>query len=121
METLHNGYTLELAPGSFPLSTDSIALAGFVKLPRQASVLDLGSGCGTLGVLLCARDSGCTVTGIELEECAHLAALENIRRNSLTGQVTVMNMDALQPPPVWNCTSASLSMSYLPLLMASIS
>ena len=56
MELLHNGYTLELADGAFPLSTDSIALAGFVKLPKHARVLDLGAGCGTLGLLLCAKD-----------------------------------------------------------------
>ena len=70
MEYLHNGYTLELCPGAFPLSTDSIALGGFVKLPRQAKVLDLGSGCGTLGLLLCANDPGFTVTGIEVDENA---------------------------------------------------
>ena len=83
MERLYNGFTLELPPGAFPLSTDSILLSGFVRLPKQAQVLDLGSGCGTLGHLLCAKDSGCAVTGLELDETAHQAALENIRRNSL--------------------------------------
>lgn len=83
MEYLPNGYTLSLCEGSFPLSTDSMCLAHFVRLPRQARVLDLGSGCGTLGLLLCSRDGNCTVTGLELSEHAHLEALENIRRNSL--------------------------------------
>ena len=68
METLFNGFTLEIAPGTFPLSTDSIALADFVRLPASARVLDLGSGCGTLGLLLCARQNDCAVTGIELDE-----------------------------------------------------
>ena len=83
METLFNGFILEIAPGTFPLSTDSMALADFVRLPRKASVLDLGSGCGTLGVLLCAKDPGCTVTGIELEEKAHRMALKNRDANAL--------------------------------------
>ena len=52
MEQLPNGYTLELASGTFPLSTDSMLLAHFARLPRNARVLDLGSGCGTLGMLL---------------------------------------------------------------------
>ena len=82
METINNEFTLDLTAG-FPLSTDSMVLADFVKLPKNAAVLDLGSGCATLGLLLCARDSGCTVTGIELEEHAHAAALENIERNHL--------------------------------------
>lgn len=83
MEYLPNGISLEIAPGTFPLSTDSMALARFARLPRRARVLDLGSGCGTLGLLLCATDENCHVTGVELEEKAHMAALENIRRNRL--------------------------------------
>lgn len=83
METLFNGYTLEIAPGTFPLSTDSMALAEFVKLPKQARVLDLGAGCGTLGILLCARDSSCHVTGVELDATAHVTAEENRAANDL--------------------------------------
>lgn len=83
METLANGFTLDIPEGAFPLSTDSILLSDFVKLSRNAKVLDLGSGCGTLGTLLCAKDATCHVTGIELDETAHVAALANIRRNNL--------------------------------------
>jgi tRNA1(Val) A37 N6-methylase TrmN6 len=83
MEHLQNGYTLDTPGGTFPLSTDSMLLADFIRLPRDASVLDFGAGCGTLGLLLCAKDAGCAVTGIELTEDAHTAALENIRRNGL--------------------------------------
>jgi tRNA1(Val) A37 N6-methylase TrmN6 len=83
METLFNGFTLDIAPGAFPLSTDSMALADFVRLPKQARVLDMGSGCGTIGILLCAKDNSCTVTGIELDETAHTTALKNAAANQL--------------------------------------
>ena len=81
MEYLQNGFTLDIPQGCFPLSTDSILLADFVKLPPRAHVLDLGSGCGTLGLLLCARDTNCAVTGIELDEAAHHAALFHFHIN----------------------------------------
>lgn len=87
MEILSGKYTLTLCDGGFPLSTDSMVLADFAKLPRSARVLDLGSGCGTLGLLLCAKDDGCTVTGIELTEHAHRCALDNIRANALEGRL----------------------------------
>ena len=87
MEKLHNGFTLALCEGAFPLSTDSIALAGFAKLPKNAKVLDLGAGCGTLGLLLCAANTGCHVTGLELDESAHRGALENITRNQLESRM----------------------------------
>ena len=83
MEFLQNGYTLHIAKGCFPLSTDSILLADFVNLPKNATVLDLGSGCCTIGTLLCAKDPSCQVNGIEIDPLAHETALENIARNDL--------------------------------------
>ena len=108
METLYNGYCLEIPPGAFPLSTDSMALAYFVKLPKNARVLDLGSGCGTLGTLLCAKDAGCHVTGLELSESAHLGALRNIRRNALESRLEsictdLRNLPALYAPGSFSC------------------
>ncbi len=106
MEYLSGGITLDIGD-TFPLSTDSMLLADFVKLPRNARVLDLGSGCGTLGLLLCAKDPGCTVTGVELEEKAHLAALENIRRNGLEARLSSICSDlrSLSPDRCQVCLS----------------
>lgn len=87
MEVLSNGFTLDVPEGAFPLSTDSILLSGFVRLPRNARVLDLGSGCGTLGLLLCAKDEHCHVTGVEQDSTAHEGALKNIERNQLQGRM----------------------------------
>ena len=108
MEYLPNGYTFETAPGTFPLSTDSMALAYFVSLPRNARILDLGSGCGTLGMLLCAANDYCCVTGVELDEAAHLAARENILRNSLSHRMKTIcadlrNIPALFPSGSFSC------------------
>lgn len=96
MEQLHNGYFLNIPDGAFPLSTDSMLLADFVNLPKAAQVIDLGSGCATLGILLCAKDEGCTVTGIELDEIAHTAALDNIRRNDLSSRLRSICADLRQ-------------------------
>ena len=93
MEYLHNHFTLEIAPGCFPLSTDSIALSGFVKLPKNARVLDLGAGCGTLGMLLCASHGDCRITGIELDENAHNAALNNAAANKVTDRYSSICTD----------------------------
>ena len=98
MEYISNDYTLDLTDG-FPLSTDSMVLADFVKLPKNAAVLDLGSGCGTLGLLLCARNKSCTVTGIELDSAAHAAALENIARNGLAPRLSSICRDLRDMPP----------------------
>lgn len=93
METLFNGFTLEIPSGAFPLSTDSMALADFVRLPRNARVLDLGSGCGTLGVLLCASDPAVCVTGIELDGAAHRTAIGNASRNGIAERLRSIHAD----------------------------
>jgi len=103
MEQLCNGFQLEICEGSFPLSTDSMALAGFTKLPKAAQILDLGSGCGTLGMLLCASHADCAVTGIELDEDAHLTALKNACANNLSHRLKsicadIASVDCLVKP-----------------------
>ena len=103
MEQLHNGFTLELCNGAFPLSTDSVALSEFARLPKNATVLDLGSGCATLGLFLCAKDPNCAVTGIELDPCAHETALDNANRNGIAHRLNsicgdISNISALIKP-----------------------
>ncbi len=108
MEQLPNGLTLEIPAGAFPLSTDSMVLSDFVRLSKNARVLDLGSGCGTLGLLLCAKDPGCHVTGAELDPIAHQGAVENIRRNGLTHRMESICTDLRTisvrfPPGQFSC------------------
>lgn len=98
MEYLQNGVTLRLCEGSFPLSTDSMLLAHFVKLRRCARVLDLGSGCGTLGLALCAKDPSCNVTGLEISTAAHKTALNNIRSNALDARLNSICQDLRDLP-----------------------
>ena len=96
MEYFANGLTLSVSEDCFPLSTDSMILAHFAKLPKNATVLDLGAGCGTLGILLCAKDPACRVTGIELSPQAHEAATENILRNQLQDRMVSICTDLRQ-------------------------
>lgn len=118
MEQLHNGYTLVLSKGAFPLSTDSIALSGFVKPGKNARVLDLGSGCGTLGVLLCAKDPVCHVTGIELDPEAHETALRNIAANALTDRLTSICVDLRTIPSLFKSGSFDICISNPPYFTA---
>lgn len=118
MEYLHNGFTLELCQGAFPLSTDSIALSGFARLPKQATVLDLGAGCGTLGLLLCAKVQGCTVTGIEVDENAHRTALKNAESNQLSSRLTSICADLRTVPSLFASGSFHCCISNPPYFSA---
>lgn len=114
MEYLPNGYQLEIPPEAFPLGTDSMALAHFTRLPRNARVLDIGSGCGTLGLLLCAKSGSCTVTGVELDPRSHEAAGSNIRRNELTDRMESICADASRIPELFPAGQFSVCVSNPP-------
>lgn len=98
MEYLPGGIQMEVPGGCFPLTTDSMLLAHFAGSLGSKRILDLGSGCGTLGLLLCARNPGCSVTGIELDGAAHAAALQNIRRNGLQTRLESICTDLRRVP-----------------------
>lgn len=83
MEHLYGGISYCVGEESFPLSTDSMLLGSFASLGKNAVVADLGSGSGALGLLLCGKYPDCQVTGVEIHEPSHEAAIENIKNNAL--------------------------------------
>ena len=114
MEYLHSGFCLQIPKDAFPVSTDSMALAAFAKPGKGAKVLDLGAGCATLGVLLCADHTDCCVTGVELNEDAHLAAQENIRINQLQTRLESICTDLCNVPDLFRAGSFDCCISNPP-------
>lgn len=98
MEHLPGGIQIEIPADCFPLTTDSMVLAHFAGRLGSKRILDLGSGCGTLGLLLCARNPSCHVVGVELDPAAHTAALQNICRNGLGTRLESICTDLRQVP-----------------------
>ena len=98
MESLPHGLQLDIPPGCFPLTTDTMVLAAFAASSGEKSYLDLGSGCGQLGLLLCAGNERCRVTGIERDPAAHQAARENILRNALHPRMESICADLRRVP-----------------------
>ena len=101
-----------MTDSGFRLGTDSVLLAHFAQFPPRARIADLGAGCGTLGLLLCASDPQVRVVGVELDESAHRAALENIRENALEERLSsvlgdVREIKTLLPAGSFNCVIAN--------------
>ena len=92
-EFLANGMKLLQSDGAFRMSTDSILLADFCASLRSRTVADLGCGGGTIGVLLCAADPQCRVTGVEIQEPACEIARRNIELNALADRFRVISAD----------------------------
>ena len=76
-EPLLNGHSMLLEEGLFPLSCDTVLLSEFVRARPKDRVLDLGTGCGALGLLLMIRNEGIRVDGVELDARAAMLAQKN--------------------------------------------
>ena len=70
-ELLFDSIRMKIPDAQFRMSTDSMVLADFCRIKSGSRVLDLGCGCGTLGLLLLGADETLRVCGIDIQE-AHL-------------------------------------------------
>ena len=71
----------------------------YVSKIGKCRVLDLCAGSGCIGLAVADNAPECRVLLGEISEPAVRICRQNIRRNNLTGRVSVMTMDALQEPP----------------------
>lgn len=79
--------------GGYRFSLDSLLLASFVNVARGQTGLDLGCGCGVVGLALLLRQPGLALTGVELNPRAVAAATENAVNLHLTDKFTVTSGD----------------------------
>lgn len=92
-ERLPAGIVMEVPEAQFRLSTDSMVLADFAAFAKNSRICDLGCGCGTLSLLLAAKDKSYQITGVEiLEEPAQYAA-KNVSENGLSDRVSILHAD----------------------------
>ena len=70
-----------------------------IKTLDEPRVLDLCAGSGCIGLAIASQVPGARVVLGELDEGALRICRQNIRRNSLSGQVVSLKMDALSDPP----------------------
>lgn len=77
----------------FPLGTDSMVLSDFARPDKRAKILDLGTGSGILTLLLLYGHPDRQGMGIDLSPAACDAAVENLNRNGLSAQGTIIQGD----------------------------
>lgn len=80
---LHTDLAIIQKKKGYRFTCDSTYLAHFVEVPKDANILELGSGSGIISLLLATKHTGVHITGIELQETYHDLALRNIQMNNL--------------------------------------
>ena len=77
----------------YRFSIDSVILAGFSHPPAGATVLDLGTGCGIIPLILAHRTLDLQLIGVELQPSLAAMALKNIKRNGLSDRISILCQD----------------------------
>lgn len=91
--SLKKGYVIEQDDAYFKLTQDTAVLSAFVTLRRGERALDLGCGCGALGVLLLCAFPDAVCDGVELLPGAAALARENYARCGFSARGSVLEGD----------------------------
>ena len=77
----------------YRFSIDAVLLAYYANPHAGDHVLDLGTGCGIIPLLMCYRHSDAQVVAVEIQqELAQLAQI-NVLENQMTAQIKVICKD----------------------------
>lgn len=92
LEPLAAGYSV-LTGKNHTFSTDTILLADF-SMPRAGETCaDLGTGCGAIPILWCARSAPAVVYAVELQRDACALLERSVRHNGLGDKILVVPAD----------------------------
>lgn len=77
-------------------SIEPFLLADFIGMQPGFSVLDVGTGCGVIPLLLTTREPDLQITAVEVQESLYNLALDNMSQNKLANPIRVVHGDFLQ-------------------------
>ncbi|MCF8037180.1 MAG: tRNA1(Val) (adenine(37)-N6)-methyltransferase [Desulfobacteraceae bacterium] len=87
-------------PDGYRFSVDAVILGNLARLKPGDRILDLGTGCGVIPLILCYRNPELgRVFGVEIQpELAELAAV-NTRENRMDDRITILERDVKSITP----------------------
>jgi len=77
----------------YRFSVDAVLVAHFCRPPTSGRVLDVGCGCGIIGLILCYRHPQLQVTGLEVQPGLAELTRSNISANTLQQRFRVVEGD----------------------------
>jgi tRNA1Val (adenine37-N6)-methyltransferase len=77
----------------YRFSIDAVLLSQFVKLRRNEKVIDLGTGCGILPLLLSQTTKAVSFVGVEVQRGLADLATRNVHLNQLESKIAILHQD----------------------------
>ncbi len=92
--------TIEQSQAGYRYSAEPFILADFARPGPGDNVLDVGTGCGIIPILMALRQPDLAITAIEIQASLFKNAVKNVRRHGLTKSIDVVNADFLKPAAI---------------------
>ena len=93
---LGNTVTLVQPRDGYRFSVDAVLLARFAAESRVSTVLDIGCGCGVVGLCILALGGAEQLVGVDLQEQMVACADRSAERSSLATRATFYSLDYRQ-------------------------
>ena len=77
----------------YRFSLDAVLLSQFIKIRKNERVIDLGTGCGILPLLLSRTTKAHSFVGIEIQKELVECAQKNISLNHLEDRISILHLD----------------------------
>jgi tRNA1Val (adenine37-N6)-methyltransferase len=77
----------------YRFSVDPLLLCDFAGIREAEEVVDLGTGCGVIPLILARKAREATMTGIEIQKEMAVLAGRNVRLNALADRIAIVNAD----------------------------
>lgn len=75
------------------VGTDSVVLGSWIEASNPQTILDIGTGCGLLALMMAQRFSQARILGVEIDTDAATDAHENVRASKWAGRIDIINAD----------------------------
>ena len=90
---LENGLKIYQLKEGFRFSVDPVILVDFFEGNPKGKILDIGSGCGIIPILLAEKKGMENIFGVEIQKSSAEIFEKNILENNLSDKITVLNCD----------------------------
>src|SRR5262245_2067426 len=93
--------TLHQAPHGYRFALEAFLLADFVSATATDPLIDLGTGCGVVALLLARRFPHARLVGLELQRSLVVLAQQNVACNGLGRRIAIVQGDICQVPSLF--------------------
>ena len=94
--------TLHQAPHGYRFALEAFLLADFVPARAAHPLIDLGTGCGVVVLLLARRFPQARLVGLELQHSLVVLAHQNVACNGLEHRIGIVQGDIRQVPSLFS-------------------